>query len=341
MHSRTDRGDRPVTQPSTTARPAMAETVAWVYCALGAAMVVALVALRDTELAAAPVAVMGIGAAIAAAVGLGAQPAAGGHPVAAVLAGLPGLHRRRRPAAGPGRQPAQPAGRRRDPVRLRRHLMAAFIGLLRCRQSNDRAVHELVDGAIVLVAVGAVALATLTVPTAEAVGMSWFAVVQGAYPVIDAVMIFVAILLSWTSASRVTSFWLLGLSVVFILIGDVGYAHIATQGADGRLPAARPAVRRRLHLLRRRRPAPLDALPVGRPAAPGAGLVARPGRPAGPDAGRAGGDRGRRRRAGLDLDRRGGRRSSSPCCCWCGPSPPSRTTPTRRRACATRPPTTR
>ena len=60
--------------------------------------------------------------------------------------------------------------------------------------------------------------------------MSWFAVVQGTYPVIDAVMIFVAILLSWTSASRVTSFWLLGLSVVFILIGDVGYAQLATQG---------------------------------------------------------------------------------------------------------------
>ena len=83
--------------------------------------------------------------------------------------------------------------------------MAAFIGLLRSRQSTDRVLHELVHGSIVLVAVGAVALATLTEPTAEAVGMSWFAVVQGAYPVIDAAMIFVAILLSWTSASRVTS----------------------------------------------------------------------------------------------------------------------------------------
>src|SRR4029079_1523605 len=45
------------------------EGVAWGFCALGGAMVVALVALRSGDLAAAPVAVMGAGAAIAAAVG--------------------------------------------------------------------------------------------------------------------------------------------------------------------------------------------------------------------------------------------------------------------------------
>jgi len=218
-----------VTQPSTTARPAMAETVAWVYCALGAAMVVALVALRDTELAAAPVAVMGIGAAIAAAVGSVRNRPQVATPwrlfSLACLAFIVGAVLRQ-VLAGNVLSPLADAATLSGYAAT----LSAFIGLLRCRQSSDRAVHELVDGAIVLVAVGAVALATLTEPTAEAVGMSWFAVVQGAYPVIDAVMIFVAILLSWTSASRVTSFWLLGLSVVFILIGDVGYAQLATQG---------------------------------------------------------------------------------------------------------------
>ena len=218
-----------MTQPSTPARPAMAEAVAWVYCALGAAMVVALVALRDTGLAAAPVAVMGLGAAIAAAVGSVRNRPQIATPwrlfSLACLAFIVGAVLRQVLADTPISALA-------DAATLSGYAatMAAFIRLLRCRQSSDRAVHELVDGAIVLVAVGAVALATLTEPTTEAVGMSWFAVVQGAYPVIDAVMIFVAILLSWTSASRVTSFWLLGLSVVFILIGDVGYAHIATQG---------------------------------------------------------------------------------------------------------------
>jgi diguanylate cyclase (GGDEF)-like protein len=43
-------------------------------------------------------------------------------------------------------------------------------------------------------------------------------------------MIFTAILLSWTSASRVPSFWLLCLAVVSMLVGDVGYAWIGTRG---------------------------------------------------------------------------------------------------------------
>ncbi len=218
-----------MSQTSTPARPPMAEAVAWVYCALGAAMLVALVALRDTDLAAVPVAVMGAGAAIAAGVGSVRNRPQVAYPwrlfSLACVAFIVGAVLRQVLADTPFSLLADAATMSGYAATL-----VAFIGLLRCRQSNDRAVHELVDGAIVLVAVGAVALATLTEPTAEAVGLSVFAVVQGIYPVIDSVMIFVAILLSWTSARRVMSFWLLGLSVVFILIGDVGYAQLATRG---------------------------------------------------------------------------------------------------------------
>ena len=43
-------------------------------------------------------------------------------------------------------------------------------------------------------------------------------------------MVFVAILLSWTSARRVTSFWLLGRLGGLHPVGDIGYAWIGTQG---------------------------------------------------------------------------------------------------------------
>ncbi len=148
MHFQTDRGDRPVTQPSTSARPAMAETVAWVYCALGAAMVVALVALRDTELAAAPVAVMGLGAAIAAAVGSVRNRPQVATPwrlfSLACMAFIVGAVLRQVLADSPISALADVATLSGYAATL-----SAFICLLRCRQSSDRAVHELVDGAIV------------------------------------------------------------------------------------------------------------------------------------------------------------------------------------------------
>jgi diguanylate cyclase (GGDEF)-like protein len=203
--------------------------VAWGFCAFGGAMVVALVALRSGDLAAGPVAVMGVGAAVAAAVGrrrnrpevsypwLLFSLACVGFIVGAVL---------RQALAG---HPLAPLA---DVATLAGYLAtaAAFIGLLRCRQSGDRRVHGVVDGSIVLVAISALALVTFTLPTARNGGWTELALVQGVYPVIDAVMVFVAILLSWTSARRVASFWLLGVSVVFILVGDTGYAWIGTQG---------------------------------------------------------------------------------------------------------------
>jgi diguanylate cyclase len=215
--------------PSVMARPVLGELVAWGYCALGAAMVVALVALRDTDLAAVPVAAMGIGAAVAAAVGRVRNSPDVTYPwllfSLACVAFIVGAVLRQ---VLVGHQLAPLA----DVATLAGYgaTTASFIGLLRCRQAVDRRVHAVVDGAIVFVATSALALAAFTLPIARQAGFSEFALVQGAYPVVDAVMIFVVLLLSWTSARRVTSFWLLALSVVFILVGDLGYAHLGTLG---------------------------------------------------------------------------------------------------------------
>ncbi len=205
------------------------EAVAWTFCALGAAMVVTLVALRDTGLAAAPVAVMGVAAAVAAAAGrLRNRPQVGYPWVLFSLACVAFI------AGAVLRQVlhSTPMAPLADVATMSGYAatVGAFVGLLRARQSSDSVSHETIDGAIVLVSVSAAALVFFTLPTAEEVGLSVFAVVQGAYPVIDAVMIFIAILLSWTSARRVASFWLLALSVGFILVGDIGYAWIGTQG---------------------------------------------------------------------------------------------------------------
>jgi len=38
------------------------------------------------------------------------------------------------------------------------------------------------------------------------------------------------VLLYWTSANRVVSFRLLAVTMTFMLVGDIGYAYIGTQG---------------------------------------------------------------------------------------------------------------
>ncbi|MEO7981345.1 MAG: hypothetical protein ABI807_10710, partial [Sporichthyaceae bacterium] len=60
--------EHPAVNPRLTPapRPATGEAAAWLFGALGLAMMVSLVALRGEDLAAIPVAVMGAGAAVAA-----------------------------------------------------------------------------------------------------------------------------------------------------------------------------------------------------------------------------------------------------------------------------------
>jgi diguanylate cyclase len=216
-------------QPAQAHRPPVTQGAACAFAALGAAMAIALVALRDSDLSAAPVAVMGIGAAVAAATGrIRNRPQVGAPWVLfslACLAFIVGAVLRQVLAGSP----LAPAA---DAATLSGYAatVAAFVVLLRSRRATDRGMHELVDGGIVLAAVSSLALVIFTLPTVEQVGLSVFAVVQGAYPVVDAVMIFMVVLLFWSSARWVTSFWLLAFSVVFILLGDSGYAWIGTQG---------------------------------------------------------------------------------------------------------------
>jgi diguanylate cyclase (GGDEF)-like protein len=229
MHNGQTDGISVIVRSGSPSRPTRSASIAWAYLGVGAAMAVALVALRDSGLAALPVAVMGVAATVAATAGRIRNRPQVGYPwaffAAACLSFIVGAVLRQLLAG----QPLAPVA---DVATLAGYAatMGGFVGLLRSRQSIGRTVHELVDGAVLFASVTALALVLFTLPTVEHLGLSVTSVVQGAYPVVDALMIFTAILLSWTSASRVPSFWLLCLAVVSMLVGDVGYAWIGTRG---------------------------------------------------------------------------------------------------------------
>jgi diguanylate cyclase len=200
------------------------------YLGYGATMALALVALRSSDLATIPLAVVGLGTCVAVFVGRRRfRPSVtfpwtmfGLSAVAFVLgAGL------RQVLVG---QPAAPLA---DAFSLAGYAgtLAAFVALLRNRRSNFSRPHELVDGVIVCVSAASVALVLLSLPIVHVQGWSPYAVLLGAYPVIDVAVVFVTVLLSWTSANRAVSFWLLAVTMTAMLVGDVGYAYIGTQGA--------------------------------------------------------------------------------------------------------------
>jgi diguanylate cyclase (GGDEF)-like protein len=211
------------------ARKARSEALAWGFVAMGAAWVVAGVALRATELATLPVAVMGIGAAAATAAGrrLNRPQVRGPWTLftLACAAFIVGAVLRQALAGTAWATAADLASLAGYAATL-----AAYVGLLRSRQSREGYRHEVVDGLVVLVSATVVALVLFTLPTVRAHGLSAFALLQGAYPVVDVLIVFVAALLSWTSASRVPSFWLLAAATGGLLVGDVGYAYLGTQG---------------------------------------------------------------------------------------------------------------
>ncbi len=210
-------------------RPALTPRVAWVHCGLGASMAAALVLLRSTELAAIPVAIVGLTTAVATVVGRVRNRPAVSRPwtlLAASCVLFVAAAVLRPTLAGTVLSPLT------DAVTLAGYgaLLGGLIGLLRTRHSTSRATHELIDGAVVLVSVGALAVDALTLPTVRDNGLTVDVVLLGVYPVIDTIIVFVVLLLSWTSANRVLSFGLLGLALVSLLVGDVGYALLGTQG---------------------------------------------------------------------------------------------------------------
>jgi diguanylate cyclase (GGDEF)-like protein len=210
-------------------RPGLPASVAWLYLGFCVLMAVGLVALRGSALVAAPFALTGVGTTVAVLVGRRLNRPAVTLPwtvcAVACTAFIVGAVLRQVLAG----QPLAPLA---DAATLTGYAgtLTAFIALTLNRKGAGRALHELVDGLIVLAATGSAALVFFTLPTAHVMGLTPFAVLQGAYPVIDVALAFVTLLLSFTSANRAASFWLLALTVLGILVGDIGYAHIGTQG---------------------------------------------------------------------------------------------------------------
>jgi diguanylate cyclase len=199
------------------------------YLGYGATMALALIVLRDTGLATVPITLVGFTTA------------------AAVIVG----RRRHRPTVtfpwtmfalscicfilGAGLRQAldgQAIAPLADVFSLAGYATTflAFIALLRNRRADGAGPHELIDGVIVCVAAASAALVLLALPVVDSLGWSAFTVLLGAYPVIDVAVVFVAVLLYWTSANRVVSFWLLALTMTAMLVGDIGYAYIGTHG---------------------------------------------------------------------------------------------------------------
>jgi diguanylate cyclase len=199
------------------------------YLGYGATMALALVVLRDTDLATIPITLVGVTTVIAVVVGRFLHRPTVVFPWTMFAVACIGF------IAGAGlRQTLEglPTAPVADAFTLAGYagMFIAFVALLRNRRANGAGQHELVDGAIVCVAAAAAALVFLALPVVDSQGWSAFTVLVGAYPVIDVAVVFVAVLLYWTSAERVVSFWLLAGTMTFMLVGDIGYAYIGTQG---------------------------------------------------------------------------------------------------------------
>jgi diguanylate cyclase (GGDEF)-like protein len=211
--------------------PRLPASAGWsfAYLGYGAAMALALVVLRDTELATVPITLVGLTTALAVIVGRYRHRPRVTFPwtifAMACVAFIVGAGLRQ---ALDGRSIAPLA----DVFSLSGYaaMFTAFVALLRNRRAAGAGPHELADGVIVCVASASAALVFLALPVVETRGWSAFTVLLGAYPVIDVAVVFVAVLLYWTSANRVVSFWLLAATMTAMLVGDIGYAYIGTHG---------------------------------------------------------------------------------------------------------------
>jgi diguanylate cyclase len=216
------------TEPQAPRPPASA---AWslAYLGFGAAMALALIVLRNTGLATVPISLIGLTTAVAVFAGRHRHRPTVSFPwtvfaftsVAFILG-----------AALRQALDGQPMAPLANVFTLAGYagMLVAFMSLLRNRRADGSGPHELIDGVIVCVAAASAALVFLALPVVDTQGWSAFTVLLGAYPVIDVAVVFVAVLLYWTSANRVVSFWLLAVTMSSILVGDTGYAYIGTQG---------------------------------------------------------------------------------------------------------------
>lgn len=203
--------------------------LAWSYVGLAVALAVLLIVLSDSPYAAVPLTVVGIGSTFLILFGRRRNQPSTGLPwnlyAAACAVFILGAVLRQ---ALVGSDLVMLA----DAASLTGYgfVLGAFIAILRTRRRTLGVMHEVIDGLIVVIAAGAVALVVFTLPTATQGDLTAFALLQGLYPVIDVIVLFVILLLSWTSAERVAAYWLLAGATVATLAGDIGYAYIGTQG---------------------------------------------------------------------------------------------------------------
>jgi len=109
-------------------------------------------------------------------------------------------------------------------------VVAAFLLFRRSRRSATD-VHALTDG--VIVGVGALLLAAhfLALPATLLPGRpQWLALTAGLYPVLDVVVMLSVLYLSFSTAIRELAFRLLMAAMWCLLVGDLGYAVLGTQG---------------------------------------------------------------------------------------------------------------
>ena len=219
------------TRPSRTDqhRRGLPALLAWSYVGLAVALAVLLVALSDTPYAAVPLIVVGVGSTCLILFGRTRNQPSSGLPwnlyaascavfiVGAILRQL---------LVGSG------FGMLADAASLTGYglVLGAFIAILRTRRDGFGVMDGGIDGLIVVVATGALALVVFTFPTALNGDLTALALLQSVYPVIDVIVLFVILLLSWTSAERVPAYWLLAGATVATLVGDIGYAYIGTEG---------------------------------------------------------------------------------------------------------------
>ncbi len=109
-------------------------------------------------------------------------------------------------------------------------MVMCFLMFLRARGAVRRSLDELVDGLIVVASAAALVIVVFTVPTAVNAGRLSASALLGLYPLADVAILFLVLLLSWTTVRRVPAYWLLAAGMAGMFVGDVGYSILAKTG---------------------------------------------------------------------------------------------------------------
>jgi diguanylate cyclase (GGDEF)-like protein len=107
-------------------------------------------------------------------------------------------------------------------------LALAFWALL-SRLGLER--HAVTDGVIVTIGAGLLAVELFALPAARLLNRpELLSVLAGLYPLLDVVILLLAINFGFSTATRLASFRFIAAMITFLFVGDVGYAWIGTEG---------------------------------------------------------------------------------------------------------------